>query len=229
MLWELLANRRLFLGKNELETVELVQQGEVPALTLLHPDVPEELDRLVQRALHRDPRKRYHSAREMADALTDFLFAGGLKVSNYDLSEFLRAVFEHQEVQAEGVNQERINMLIQDEILSLSVMRYAGQPLPVEGANPIPVDTLSRLGGGRISQDDLKGRAVVGDGVVGRTCTQGTALVEMLEGRETVPMATIGAGTPVRNRTVIWVIAGVVLVAGLAVGGWFLWSLVLAG
>lgn len=230
LLWELLANRRLFLGKNELETVELVQQGDVPNLALLNPDVPEELDRMVQRALHRDPRKRWHSAREMVDGLTDFLFSKGLKVSNYDLSEFLRAVFDHQEVQAEGVNQERIQMLIQDEILSLSVMRYAGQPLPVEGANPIPVETLSRLGGGRISQDDLKGRAGLGEGLgAGRTRTQGTALVDLLEGRDTMPMVSIGAPPPAQRRVAFWVAGGVVLALALAAGGYFLWFRVLAG
>ncbi len=223
ILWELLANRRLFMGKDELETAELVQHAEIPSLTLLNPEVPEELDSMVRRALSRDTRKRWHSAREMVDALTGYLFSRSLKVSNYDLSEFLRAAFDHHEVAVETNDQERIGTLIQDEILSLSVMRYAGQPIPVEGASPISVETLGRLGGGRISQDDLKGRSSISD--VGRTRTQGTALVDMLEGRETVPMVTVGPTSPSKGRLALWIIGGTLLAAGLAVGGWLFFTM----
>lgn len=222
VLWELLANRRLFLGKSEMETVDLVQKADVPALTLLNPDVTEELDRLVAKALHRDPRKRFHSAREMGDALTEYLFSAGLKVTNYDVAEFIRSVFEAQAVAAEGATQERIGLLIQDEILSLSMMRYAGQPLPVDGANPIKLEELARVAGGRISSDDLKGVGAPGDYQPRQT--QGTALVEMLEGRETIPMVSIGSPSRGTGAYVAWSVALVVALAGLGVGAWFLWS-----
>src|SRR5262249_49723698 len=42
MLWELLAGRRLFLGKPDLETVQMVQRAIVPPITRLRPDVPPE-------------------------------------------------------------------------------------------------------------------------------------------------------------------------------------------
>ncbi|MBP7126020.1 serine/threonine protein kinase [Myxococcota bacterium] len=222
VLWELLANRRLFLGKTEMETVDLVQKAEVPSLTLLNPDVPEELERLVLKSLARDPRKRYHSAREMGDSLMAFLFQEGLKVTSYDLTEFLRSIFEAQAVEAEGLNQERISLLISDEILSLSMMRYAGQPLPIEGSTPIRLETLNRLGGGHLSSEDLRGQAArIGDGsAIPRT--QGTPLVEMLEGRETMAMPALQprarSGGPW-----LWVgIGGLLLLGALAAAGWFL-------
>jgi serine/threonine-protein kinase len=223
VLWELLANRRLFLGKSEMETVELVQKSEIPSLSLLNPDVPEELDRMIQKSLHRDPRKRYHSSREMVDTLTGYLFSNGLKVTSYDLAEFLRSVFERQEVQAEGVSQERLQMLIQEEILSLSMMRYAGQPLPVEGSNPIQVETMGRVGGGRISSDDLRGRMLPAEGM-STTRTQGTALVEMLEGRETIPMVSITSASRGPGHYALWIGGGILVALGLAAGGWVLWS-----
>ncbi|HOE81994.1 MAG: serine/threonine protein kinase [Myxococcota bacterium] len=227
LLWELLANRRLFLGVDEQETVQLVQEMEIPSLALLNPDVPEELDRMVLKALNRDPRKRWISAREMSDALTDYLFSKGLKASNFELAEFLRSVFEHHEVLEEGINHERIQALIQEEILSLSVIRYAGQPLPVEGATPILLDTMSRLGSGRISQDDLMGRAAISDGR--RPATQSMAIVDLLEGRETVPMVTVGPPPPKERHLAVWIVAGVLAAAALATGGYFLWTKVIAG
>jgi eukaryotic-like serine/threonine-protein kinase len=226
VLWELLANRRLFLGKTEMETVDLVQKAEIPSLTLLNPDVPEELDRLVARSLARDPRKRYHSAREMVDALTGYLFQEGLKVTSYDLAEFLRAIFEAQAVEAEGASQERIGLLISDEILSLSMMRYAGQSLPVEGSNPIQLETLGRLSGGKLSSDDLKGVTVTLDGP-SMTRTQGTALVEMLEGRETIPMTVIGAPRRSSPTWLLWGVGGALALVGLGALGWVLWTQVI--
>jgi len=222
VLWELLANRRLFLGKTEMETVDLVQKAEVPSLTLLNPDVPEELERLVLKSLARDPRKRYHSAREMGDSLMAFLFQEGLKVTSYDLTEFLRSIFEAQAVEAEGLSQERIGLLISDEILSLSMMRYAGQPLPIEGSTPIRLETLNRLGGGHLSSEDLRGLASrPGEGSA-LSRTQGTPLVEMLEGRETMAMPAMQQ----RGRQPVpwlWIgLGSLALLAALAAAGWFL-------
>jgi serine/threonine-protein kinase len=224
VLWELLANRRLFLGKSEVETVELVQRADVPSLTLLNPDVPEELDRIVAKSLHRDPRRRFHSAREMSDALTGYLFSKGLKVTSYDLSEFIRSVFEAQAVAAEGASQERIGGLIQEEILSLSMMRYAGQPLPVEGSNPIVVEQLEKIGGGRISAEDIRGVSTPGAETSSQIRPQGTALVEMLEGRETIPMMTLGAPSRGPMWYVAWVAAGLGVLIGAAVGAYFAWG-----
>jgi len=225
VLWELLANRRLFLGKTEMETVDMVQKTEVPSLTMLNEDVPDELDRLVRRSLHRDPRKRFHSAREMGDELMAYLFNKGLKVTSYDLSEFIRSVFETQAVQEEGASQEHIGMLITDEILSLSMMRYAGQPLPVEGSNPLDSEYIKL--DGRISVDDLKGTGASDDEPV-KTRPQGTALVEMLEGRETIPMAQVSPpkkGIGKKSIVALWALVGL---AALSAATYLIWDIYLS-
>ena len=224
VLWELLANRRLFLGKTEMETVEMVQKTDVPALTLLNPDVDETLDKLVRKSLHRDPRKRFHSAREMGDELMAYLFREGLKVTSYDLAEFVRSVFESQAVREEGATQEHIGMLITDEILSLSMMRYAGQPLPVEGSNPVSVERIQL--GGRISADDLKGSGDHAEPPVARP--QGTALVEMLEGRETIPMSSVSAPTRSITSYLLWTLLGLAVLGVLGAGVFFFWDLFLS-
>lgn len=224
LLWELLANRRLFLGKNEMETVDLVRKTEIPSLSLLNPDVPEELDKVVQRSLARDPRKRYPSAREMSDALVGYLFANSLKVTSYDLAEYIRAALETRAIGV-GVDssQERIGQLIQEEILSLSMMRYAGQPLPVEGSRPIDPELLARAAGTRVAAQDLKGQTRSGVDGAGGNRAQGPALVEMLEGRETVPQYQ----PPPRRqggRTLLWVGIGVAVAAVLGTVGYFVFA-----
>jgi serine/threonine protein kinase len=65
-LWEMLAGRRLFAGKDEIETLRNVLGKGVPPPSSLRPDVPAALDAVVLRALERDRDKRYETAEAMA-------------------------------------------------------------------------------------------------------------------------------------------------------------------
>jgi len=198
----------------------------VPSLTLLNEQVPEELDQMVRKALAKDPRRRYHSAQEMGDDLMQFLFSRGLKVSSYDLSEFLRSIFAAEEVAEETITHERIHSLISEEILSLSMMRFSGRSLPVDGATPIRLEELTRLEEGRISSSDLKGLAPEGIENA-KTRTQGIALVDMLEGRETVPMTAVGRKDSKGSRNLVLKILLVVgVLGGLAAAAYFMWPVI---
>ena len=90
ILWELLCGRRLFVGKTDLDTVELVRQGEVQKPSALRPDVDAELDRLVLRALAKNPKRRFQSAREMEQELASYVFKHNLRATGADVSAFLR-------------------------------------------------------------------------------------------------------------------------------------------
>jgi serine/threonine protein kinase len=140
-LWELLANRRLFLGRDDLETIEMVRKTKVPSLSSLHPQVTPEFDQILQRALHRDPKKRYTSARELGDALAQYLFAHNLKVTSYDLASLLRKLFDEEGVSVE-TTEARISGLIQDEILSLSMLGQLGESVEFDGSRPIAAESL---------------------------------------------------------------------------------------
>ncbi len=69
LLWELLAGRRLFDAPNEGALLAKVLEGRVPPLAPFAPQLPASLGPLVARALAREPRARFRSAREMAVAL----------------------------------------------------------------------------------------------------------------------------------------------------------------
>ena len=57
-LWEMLSGKRLFVGESDFETLNNVLRAEVPSLCEMNPEVPKELDALVQRALARDVDER---------------------------------------------------------------------------------------------------------------------------------------------------------------------------
>jgi len=69
VLHELLSGKQLFVGDNDLETLRLVREMEIPPPSTRNPGVKRALDAVVMRALERDPHKRYQSAGEMGDDL----------------------------------------------------------------------------------------------------------------------------------------------------------------
>ncbi len=90
ILWELLSGQRLFMADTDFATVKLVQQAQVPPLRSMRPDVPEELDRILARALAKDPNTRYGSARDLGRDLTALLYRVGRPVSSFDIAELVR-------------------------------------------------------------------------------------------------------------------------------------------
>lgn len=67
-LWEMLTGRRLFEGHKD-KVLKMILHQTVQPPSFLQRAIPRELDAIVLRGLHRDPRRRYETAREMAIAL----------------------------------------------------------------------------------------------------------------------------------------------------------------
>src|SRR3954470_8328658 len=91
VLWEMLAGRRLFRGKSELETLNRVLELKVPPPSAERPDVPASLDAVVLRALERDRDKRYPNGQAMAEDLDAVLRETGFHARM--LPDLLREAF----------------------------------------------------------------------------------------------------------------------------------------
>lgn len=90
MLWEMLAGRRLFLGETDLETVRQVQAAAVPPIRKFNSEVTPDVERVLAKALARDPTTRYQTAREFGQDLNDLLFRIGRPVSSFDIAALVR-------------------------------------------------------------------------------------------------------------------------------------------
>jgi len=101
MWWELLIGRKLFAGSNDMETVELVRRGVVPKPSGLRDDIDEELDRVLLKALAKNPKRRYQSARALEQAVTAYLFKHGMAVTASDVADFLRNLRDDDEEDVE--------------------------------------------------------------------------------------------------------------------------------
>ncbi len=69
VLYEMLTGEVPFTGASPIEVAMRHVHDEVPPPSALWPDVPEDLDRVVERATQKDPRRRYADGNEAAVAL----------------------------------------------------------------------------------------------------------------------------------------------------------------
>lgn len=96
ILWELIANDRLFLANNELNTLRKIREGVIPNLKKLNPTVPPELEKIVAKALSRDRNNRYQSSSDFNKDLTRFLNRHDPDFSQQDFSIFIRTLFSQE-------------------------------------------------------------------------------------------------------------------------------------
>ena len=96
-LWEGLAVRRLFRRDTTANTMYALLYEEVDPPSKHRPQVPKELDEIALKALARDPKERWQSAREMGQALRQFLAARDELIGPPELSEWMAELFPQGE------------------------------------------------------------------------------------------------------------------------------------
>jgi serine/threonine-protein kinase len=82
VLWELLAGARLFARETDAATLYAILDDDIPSVQARRPDVPDELARIVERALARAPEDRWATAEDMQLALDHFV----ARLSHHDLA-----------------------------------------------------------------------------------------------------------------------------------------------
>lgn len=97
--YEILMNKRLFLGASDLETLENVRQCHRISLRDEDAAIPAEIERIVRKALEKDVQQRYQNAREMYQELEMFSIQSGFLHQPYHLAEFLRNISQDKPVE----------------------------------------------------------------------------------------------------------------------------------
>ncbi|PTL81980.1 protein kinase [Vitiosangium sp. GDMCC 1.1324] len=69
ILWELLANRRLYTADNEAELMHRVRDARAPLLSMLQAELPDYAVQVVRKALFADKARRFQTAAEFIRAL----------------------------------------------------------------------------------------------------------------------------------------------------------------
>lgn len=99
MIWEMLANQRLFLANSEINTLRKIRECDVPSLRKINPNIPAELDQIVLKALEKDKLERYQSAADLHRDLQGFISRYDPDFSVQDLSQFVKILFSEEIIQ----------------------------------------------------------------------------------------------------------------------------------
>ncbi|WP_394823461.1 serine/threonine protein kinase [Pendulispora albinea] len=103
VLWEMLTCYRLFKDDNEMQLLQAILTSNIQPPSVLNPNVPPAVDRIVMKALAGDPRKRYATAHEMAvdiDAYAEVV-ASPMKVGQWVLGMARAAIASRNGLVAE--------------------------------------------------------------------------------------------------------------------------------
>lgn len=100
MLWEMLSEQRLFLTNNEMGTLRKIRECKIPSLREIDPNIPMELEKIVNKALARNKAQRYQSAAELNKDLQGFLNRYNPDFSGQDFAEFIKEVYAEDIVEA---------------------------------------------------------------------------------------------------------------------------------
>jgi serine/threonine-protein kinase len=103
MLWQLLAERRLWEGLSDLDILARLRDGRIPRLADVRPSVPGRLDAICARALAGRPEDRYATAAELQADLEDYMEGAGVHANARRVARLMERIFSERRaaVQAE--------------------------------------------------------------------------------------------------------------------------------
>lgn len=158
LLYELIFQAKLFKGTTEIHTLELIRECNLPDFRVNFPELPEELDAILVKALARDRAERFQTAQQFIQALNHFLVRYSTVPGQTWLSEFMQECFG-PEINGEQRELEGFRSL-GDEVVS------GTHPIsPVDSGPPPPVTMVQPLSDGRqIKHSGTNGSAQRSDG-----------------------------------------------------------------
>jgi hypothetical protein len=93
VLYELSTGNTLFHAPSDFDIMKAIVEGPICPPSAILPDYPRELERIVLKALSRDPRQRYATARDMQVDIEAFALDQKLQISSVRLAHFMAAQF----------------------------------------------------------------------------------------------------------------------------------------
>jgi serine/threonine protein kinase len=123
VLYELLTGERLFVAESDYSTLEKVRNVEILPPSTYNRKIPDELERIVLKALTRDVEDRYPNAIDLHDELQAFVYTAGEFYSRKDLAGWMKKVFGKE---------------IEEETAKLESYRQLKPPTPTLSSMPPP-------------------------------------------------------------------------------------------
>lgn len=163
VLHQMASGRHPFAGASSPEKMSSILRDAPEPLTVLRPDMPLELARIVRRCLEKDPRRRMQSARDVANELRDLARPAISQVS-YPAMDTPPSVYAQTQIERRSLSgsippktrRERVRTQVNRALLATIVIAailvpalwYLQRPLPaprITGYTPITNDGRTKL------------------------------------------------------------------------------------
>ncbi|WP_437573390.1 serine/threonine protein kinase [Sorangium sp. So ce887] len=155
MLWEAATGERMWKGLTDVVIMNRVLNGNLPRPREINPDVPEELERIILKALSFSREARYATAPELEVDLEVFL-AGMIPVTNRDIGRFVSREFEELRTETRRI--------IGEEMKRRASMARSYAQADVASSSPPPLSqSLARAGYATMTSSDSRRTDVQGE------------------------------------------------------------------
>lgn len=156
VLWELLANDRLFTSNSEAAILRKIRDCQVPAIRKLNPSIPPELENIVNKALAKDKSLRYQTAAALHRDLNRFLNTQYPDFSPHDFSVFMKNSFSASflEQRRKLVDYAKVSTTSTDDKTVVTETDLRSPPLPEDA--DVPDQFLHTATDIKVSLDGLK-------------------------------------------------------------------------
>jgi len=94
MLWEAAAGERLWKGQADAAIMNKVLNAEIPSPRTVNLEVPEQLEKIVMKALAADREQRYSSAAELEQDIDQYVSTLGPPITNRQIGKVVATLFE---------------------------------------------------------------------------------------------------------------------------------------
>jgi serine/threonine protein kinase len=95
-MFEALTGKNPFRRKTEFETMSLIVGHDTPSARERRPDLTEEIDEILQRAMMKQPERRYQTAGDMQLAIETVLPKLGVPMNASRVGEYIQKLFPHE-------------------------------------------------------------------------------------------------------------------------------------
>lgn len=92
ILYEMLTGRRAFQGESSAETMAAIVKEEPPEISAANPQIPPQLERIVNRCLEKQPARRFQTASDLGFALEALLTPSGARLKEETASSAQKTV-----------------------------------------------------------------------------------------------------------------------------------------
>ena len=147
VLYELLTGKRAFKAESDFSLLEMVRNVELTPPTIVNKNIPDELEKIVFKALAKDPDDRYLWATDFSEALQRFMLLNGKPANRMIMGKYLRENFT-VDYDRERLRMESYRDIEMPELPKETAVAAANaEPAPIDRGSAAVLAALAEEGG----------------------------------------------------------------------------------